>query len=305
MHPLTEESLARFEAIDDDWGRAWALCGVGLAAWMGGNKEAAQSRITESLELNRRLGDRWTSAIPLGYLGRLAFRAHENARAQSHWEQSLALYREAGEIGRAAEMLHALAALARLQGDPDRAATHCRESLGLFRRFGFRQGIAACLSELAALLGASGQPERAARVFGAAAALRDAVAAYFPSSDRIDYDAEIATARAHLGEAVFSAAWSEGRSAPVDDVLADALAALPTGPEASAVPATMSPTAGLSRREVEVMRLLAGGQSNKEIAADLTLSIHTIERHLANIYAKIGARGRADAVAFALRHGIA
>jgi DNA-binding CsgD family transcriptional regulator len=62
---------------------------------------------------------------------------------------------------------------------------------------------------------------------------------------------------------------------------------------------------GISVREVAVLRLLADGQSNKEIAASLSLSIHTVERHLVNIYAKIGARGRADAVVFALRHGLA
>jgi DNA-binding CsgD family transcriptional regulator len=58
---------------------------------------------------------------------------------------------------------------------------------------------------------------------------------------------------------------------------------------------------GLTRREVEVLRLLAAGRSNKEIAAELVLSVHTAERHIANIYRKIGARNRADAAAFAAR----
>ena len=59
------------------------------------------------------------------------------------------------------------------------------------------------------------------------------------------------------------------------------------------------PSAGLTEREIDVLRLVVQGQSNKEIAADLSLSVHTVERHLANVYAKIGARGRTDAVAFA------
>ena len=62
---------------------------------------------------------------------------------------------------------------------------------------------------------------------------------------------------------------------------------------------------GLTAREGEVLRLVAQGQSNKEIASDLSLSVHTVERHLANIYAKIGARGRADAISYALKHGLA
>jgi DNA-binding CsgD family transcriptional regulator len=65
------------------------------------------------------------------------------------------------------------------------------------------------------------------------------------------------------------------------------------------------PSPELTPREVEVLRLLAGGASNQEIAATLVISVHTVERHLANIYAKIGARRRADATRYALRHGLA
>jgi DNA-binding CsgD family transcriptional regulator len=53
-----------------------------------------------------------------------------------------------------------------------------------------------------------------------------------------------------------------------------------------------------------VLRLIAAGQSNKEIAAELYLSIHTVNRHITNLYAKIGARGRADATAWAIRHAL-
>jgi DNA-binding CsgD family transcriptional regulator len=62
--------------------------------------------------------------------------------------------------------------------------------------------------------------------------------------------------------------------------------------------------AGLSAREIEVLRLLAAGRTSREIAADLVLSVHTVENHLASIYAKIGARGRVEATTFALRHGL-
>jgi DNA-binding NarL/FixJ family response regulator len=60
---------------------------------------------------------------------------------------------------------------------------------------------------------------------------------------------------------------------------------------------------GLSERETEVLRLVARGQSNAEIATELFLSVRTVEKHVANIYTKIGARGRADAATYALRHG--
>jgi DNA-binding CsgD family transcriptional regulator len=58
----------------------------------------------------------------------------------------------------------------------------------------------------------------------------------------------------------------------------------------------------LTAREVEVLRLVAAGRSNREMAGLLCLSERTIERHLENIYRKVGARNRADATAFALRH---
>ena len=53
-----------------------------------------------------------------------------------------------------------------------------------------------------------------------------------------------------------------------------------------------------------MLRLLAAGGSNKEIARALGMSVRTLERHIGNLYAKIGAAGRAEAIAFAYRHGL-
>ena len=61
---------------------------------------------------------------------------------------------------------------------------------------------------------------------------------------------------------------------------------------------------GLTAREVEVLRLIAAGRTNKEIATELVVSVPTVERHITNIYAKIGARGRAEVVAYALNYGL-
>jgi DNA-binding NarL/FixJ family response regulator len=58
---------------------------------------------------------------------------------------------------------------------------------------------------------------------------------------------------------------------------------------------------GLTDREVEVLRLLTGGLTNAEIAGMLVISVHTVERHLANAYRKIGARNRAEATAYTLQ----
>lgn len=65
------------------------------------------------------------------------------------------------------------------------------------------------------------------------------------------------------------------------------------------------PHAALTARQLDVLRLLAQGETNAEIARRLGISVHTVERHVANLYRKIDARGRADATAFAVRRGIA
>jgi DNA-binding CsgD family transcriptional regulator/tetratricopeptide (TPR) repeat protein len=73
------------------------------------------------------------------------------------------------------------------------------------------------------------------------------------------------------------------------------------------LPATAARSAhpdGLTEREVEVLTLIGAGRTNQEIADALVLSVRTVERHAVNIYAKIGGHTRADAVAYALRHGI-
>jgi class 3 adenylate cyclase/DNA-binding CsgD family transcriptional regulator len=62
---------------------------------------------------------------------------------------------------------------------------------------------------------------------------------------------------------------------------------------------------GLTSREAEVLQLLARGKISREIAEALYLSVRTVERHIANVYLKIDAHGRADATAYAIKHGLA
>ena len=95
------------------------------------------------------------------------------------------------------------------------------------------------------------------------------------------------------------------------DAIVETLIGFVTGSPPEASPRTRAtPTpnpdrpAGLSPRELEVLRLLARGETNAEIAHLLRISINTVERHVANLYRKIDARGRADAAAFAVRSGV-
>lgn len=64
-------------------------------------------------------------------------------------------------------------------------------------------------------------------------------------------------------------------------------------------------TVSLTPRETEVLRLIARGRTSSEISKELTVSVRTVGRHITNVYTKIGARTRADATAYAIRHGLA
>jgi len=94
--------------------------------------------------------------------------------------------------------------------------------------------------------------------------------------------------------------------ATIDRFLRAGTATRRTGSSLEQVSINTPPTAnGLTPREVQVLSHVAAGDSNKEIAGQLGVAVSTVERHLVNVYTKIGARGRADAIAFALRRGLA
>ena len=79
---------------------------------------------------------------------------------------------------------------------------------------------------------------------------------------------------------------------------------LTDAPPGERQPSALAHVDGLTPRELEVLRLVAEGETNAEIGLRLGLSVHTVERHAANLYRKIGARGRADATAYAVRRGL-
>jgi DNA-binding NarL/FixJ family response regulator len=62
--------------------------------------------------------------------------------------------------------------------------------------------------------------------------------------------------------------------------------------------------AGLSDREIDVLRLVARGATNKDVARDLAISARTVQHHVAHIYTKIGVTSRAGAALFAAEHGL-
>ena len=70
-------------------------------------------------------------------------------------------------------------------------------------------------------------------------------------------------------------------------------------------PRDQASLAGLTRREVQILVLVAAGRSNRQIGEELSISLNTVDRHVSNILTKIGATNRAEAASFAVRHKLA
>lgn len=140
-------------------------------------------------------------------------------------------------------------------------------------------------------------------VASACASLRDAASRWHVLG--VPYEA--ATARTVLAQAYREAGDEEAATAAFATARAafEAIGARLGSPDGGRpAPAAGPAPGGLSPREVEVLRLIAAGLSNKEIAADLRLSAKTVSRHLANIFTKIGVSSRSAATAFAFEHHV-
>jgi DNA-binding NarL/FixJ family response regulator len=149
---------------------------------------------------------------------------------------------------------------------------------------------------------AVGRAEQAARLFEASAALRERHGAGLWPRERERLDRAIAPARARLSETDFAAAWAAGRALALDQAIAEAMAVADT--VTASAPDTNPAADGLTPRELEVLRLLAAGRSDREIAAALFISRKTVGVHVSHILAKLDVPSRGAAVAHAHRHGL-
>jgi len=173
-----------------------------------------------------------------------------------------------------------------------------------------------CVSALSGVALHTGQAQRAARLLGAAQALLDSIGALLDPADLKEYRLNEQAARAQLGEVAFLAAWAEGRTMTPEQVSAiEDTPALESAVEA-APPKTVAREPGrptqsrqseptpvasdvLSAREMDVLRLIATGLSDADVAARLYLSPHTVRAHIRSIYSKIGVASRSAATRFA------
>ena len=306
-----DEALAIAQAAGDGWNEGYALGTRAAIAARRGMLREAEQQATASVAVMRRIDQQWGAARALLGLGDLArFRNHPG-EAHGWYVEALAILREIGARPEIARCLAGLGRVAMDLGAIEQARRHLTRSLRLSHATGSRIGVARGLEAFAALTGHEGRSELAVQLAAAAAALREA--AGLPPLSGARVEAYLAQAR-RLGDATVARLWASGQALTSEAAVALALdapapsAAMPSGKgPAGENPAltvvgryrvAAAPPSSLTQREYEIAELVAGGLSNKAIAAELSISHTTAARHVANIMHKLGFNSRSQIAAW-------
>ena len=203
-----QESLTIRRALGDNRGVAQSFFNLGVVAYWQGDYAGAIRLSEQGLALYRALGDKMGAAYTLDTLGMARCKQGAYAQAMQLLEESLVMFRELGDQFGIALLLTDMGGVAQARDDADQAARLYSEALALSWKIGDKRRVAFCLEGLATAAGAC-RRLRAAQLFGAAAALRDAIGAPLPPSEQADYARNLAAARAGDAEA-FATAWAAG-----------------------------------------------------------------------------------------------
>jgi predicted ATPase/DNA-binding CsgD family transcriptional regulator len=303
VHAIYAEAIAAAEQSGDPWMIGFAHADYAIATAQRGDAVVASTHAAEALERFRALGDPFLLATSGLWLGVAQIQLGQSVAARARLEEALGAFRELRDPKFTTVALLGLGLLAREERDEAGVAARLAEAIGLGRDAGAWGDLPLGLAALAELALARGQAERAARLLGAADVAR--TSGWTPSLPGLEelYDETARAVTRALGPDAYRTTRADGQRRGLDGVLDDvrAVAAAEPAPVGGAGP---EKPGGLTERELDVLRLLASGHSNAEIGAELVLSVRTVEKHVANIYAKIGARGRADAATYALREGL-
>jgi DNA-binding CsgD family transcriptional regulator len=298
------ESLHEWRRLGDRWGIGSALQSLVVVANARGNYDEARILGDEALAIFETLGNPERIADLRCSLGRAAYACGDIEGAFSLLTQSLALAREVDDPFAIGQALNALALVSLDRGDLVAATAQFSEGLTTWFKVGSRDGMASWFAGVATLAAAERAWEVAARLFGFVMALQPMVGhdARNERSRHVQAEQEAAG----YGGPGFAKAFQAGRMLRSEDAIAEATAFLAArGAPADHEAASLGESFGLTRREREVLTLLAAGHSDRGIAAELSISPHTVMRHVANVLAKLDVSSRTAAAAIALRHGLA
>ena len=291
---MYDESIAIYERLGNRRGLAEVLMRLVILHQCVGDYGAAREIGERPLHIMRELGDDEGAAAASAVYGLALLGVDEDEAALRVLERALADIQALGTWRYKTRALCLIEMIAGRRGDYGHAHTVLDEAAAISVEFGEPVYAVHCMLELAQVLLGERHPKAATRLLGAAVAAREAVGSTIPAIHIATQDKAIGTARETLGERAFTAAFEDGRQL----TLAQALEILPPPPT------TREPLghAGLTARELEVLRLVAHGSSNSEIAETLVVSLRTVHAHLRSIYRKIDVRSRSAATRYALDH---
>jgi DNA-binding CsgD family transcriptional regulator len=289
-------ALAIYRENGDDGAIARSLEGVGLSSWYDGDYDAAHPALEESAQLFRKLGDRKGAAAVLVHLAGVYLTEGDPGAARTRVAEALPIVAELEDRWDTARALLISGRAAADQDAHAEATSDLAKSLAIFVELGDKLLLSSCTLAFAKIAAATVDSEHVARLLAAAERTREAAGAEWPAYLRGQYESEGATARERLGEEAFAAAWKEGsRMTPEEAIAAYRSAAAESPPRYPA---------GLTAREVEVLREVASGLTDAQVAEELVVSPRTVHSHLHSIYRKLGVGSRTAATRYAIERNL-
>lgn len=306
---LYQESMDLFEKLGEKWGFASSLHMMGHMARHGGDFRHAEELFDDSLAFFRQLGDKRLIAHTLYSMGEAVRRQGDTIRASALFAESLALIRELGDHWGESFQFNWLGVIAQQRSVYETAPAYGNDGLALCGGLGDRVVIAACLEWFGMVAVRHGNFERGGKLFGAASALREKLGAPLESEELVEYDRHLVLSVQGAGKEQFERYLGAGRAmssdAAVELALSPETAPAKGAPGAPQLPEQESEYPDdLTRREVEVLRLVASGMTDTQIAEQLTLSIRTVQAHIRSIYTKLDVNNRSGATRYAMDRGL-
>jgi predicted ATPase/DNA-binding CsgD family transcriptional regulator len=298
-----QRALGVFELLGARERMAFAATVVGSAHRYLGDRAAARRSFQAAMDLRESLGDRRGVSVAMNNMALLDIDDGDLARARELFEQALVIKRQLGEQRSLAIGLANLADILIRTSQWDAARRALDEGTELATGIGNPQLIGTLRCNQGNLAARQQHWAEAAGHYQAAVeAHREAGHPH----DTVEAMIGLGSACFHLGQAAGAVRHLRDAEALAEQIanpqrLAEVRAALA---EIGETAAGVLP-GGLTARQAEVLRLLAAGLSNKQIAGQLYLSPATVERHLATVYSKIGVSGRVEAARYAMAHGLA
>ena len=297
---LHEKSLRLFRELDDRTGIAFALNLLGVIALQRGELAKAEQLLNESLALRRELGDPWTIAQTLQNFAPIALRNNDLEKAREYAEKTVLWFERAGDQRGIARSLEDFAEIAQLEGNHVHAVELMAKSLLKLIPLGDRGAIASVLENLIISFAALRKYKMGALMIGITEALRDEIGMPHHRNEYEDYPRAVTIIRKNLSESNFKQNWSKGRGMSLDKIVDYVMG------DTKQLPVTKSGNSTeekawfqLTARERDVMRLLAEGNPNVEIAQKLFLSEKTVRNYISNIYRKLQITSRGEAILLA------